>query len=38
MDEILSRLHLAGPAALSPEDQALLKRVSARYRRGRKSK
>jgi hypothetical protein len=38
MDEILSRLHVAGPAALSPEDQALLKRVSARYRRGRKSK
>jgi Zn-dependent protease len=37
MDEILLRLHVAGPQALSPEDQALLKRVSARYR-GRKSK
>ncbi len=37
VDEILSRLHLAGPEALSPEDQAFLKRVSARYR-GRKSK
>jgi Zn-dependent protease len=37
VDEILSRLHVAGPEALSAEDQALLKRVSARYR-GRKSK
>jgi len=37
VDEILSRLHAAGPAALSAEDQALLNRASARYR-GRKSK
>jgi Zn-dependent protease len=37
VDEILSRLHVAGPDALSPEDQAFLHRVSARYR-GRKSK
>ncbi len=37
VDEILSRLHVAGPEALSPEEQAFLQRVSARYR-GRKSK
>lgn len=37
VDEILSRLHVSGADALSPEDQRLLERVSARYR-GRKSK
>jgi Zn-dependent protease len=37
VDEILSRLHVAGSGALSQEDQALLTRVSARYR-GRKGK
>jgi Zn-dependent protease len=37
VDEILTRLHVAGPTALSTEDQALLERVSARLR-GRKSK
>jgi hypothetical protein len=37
VDEILSRLHVVGADALSAEDQALLNRVSARYR-GRKGK
>ena len=32
VDEILQRLHANGIDALSPEDRALLKRVSARYR------
>ncbi len=32
VDEILARLHAAGPASLSHEDRALLDRVSARYR------
>lgn len=32
MDEILARLHTSGPDSLSPEDRALLDRVSARYR------
>jgi stage IV sporulation protein FB len=32
VDEILMRLHEAGPSGLSDEDRALLDRVSARYR------
>jgi len=32
MDEILAQLHITGMDGLSPEDRALLKRVSARYR------
>jgi Zn-dependent protease len=32
MDEILARLHETGMESLSPEDRALLNRVSARYR------
>jgi Zn-dependent protease len=31
-DEILARLHDGGPQSLSPQDRALLERVSARYR------
>lgn len=31
-DDILAHLHEHGPASLSPEDRALLDRVSARYR------
>lgn len=34
-DEILARLHDAGPESLSPQDRALLERVSARYRQQR---
>ena len=36
VDDVLARLHEAGPGALSSEDKALLERVSARYR-GRQS-
>jgi Zn-dependent protease len=32
VDEVLARLHTLGPQTLSPEDRALLQRVSARYR------
>lgn len=32
VDEVLARLHEHGPAGISPEDRALLDRVSARYR------
>jgi hypothetical protein len=32
MDEILARLHESGMQGLSPDDRALLHRVSARYR------
>jgi hypothetical protein len=32
LDEILERLHRHGRESLSPEDRALLERVSARYR------
>jgi stage IV sporulation protein FB len=32
VDEVLVRLHSLGPQSLSPEDRALLERVSARYR------
>lgn len=35
VDEILSRLHQSGMQALSPEDKALLNRVSIRYRNRR---
>jgi hypothetical protein len=32
-DEVLARLHNGGIESLSPQDRALLERVSARYRR-----
>lgn len=32
VDDILARMHNYGPSGVSPEDQALLKRVAARYR------
>lgn len=35
VDAILARLHELGPQQLSPEEQALLERVSARYRNRR---